>query len=224
MRPAWPVLAALAVLLAGCAASTGTSTSSAGGAPTARGTRHSGPAPLVITSLSPIGAYRGMQLDPPQPRPAFTLTDSTGRRYDFAAQTAGRPTFLFFGYTHCPDVCPTTMADVAVALRESSAGLRRQVRVVFVTTDPARDTGRVLTRWLRRFDTGLPVPFIGLTGSVAQVQAAQVAARVPVASDGGKTHSAELLAFGADDYAHVVYLDGSSPEDIRQDLPSLTRT
>ena len=113
---------------------------------------------------------------------------------------------------------------MATALRESPGSVQRQVRVVFVTTDPAEDAGPVLSRWLRRFDTGLPVPFTGLTGSVAQVQAAQVGVRVPVASDGGRTHSAELLAYGVDDYAHVVYLDGSSPEDIRQDLPSLTRT
>jgi protein SCO1/2 len=160
-------------------------------------------------------------LQPAQPRPEFTLTDTSGRRYDFAARTGGRPTFLFFGYTDCPDVCPTTMADVAAALRGTPAGVRRAVQVVFVTTDPHHDTGPVLARWLRRFDTDLPTRFVGLTGTESQVDTAQTAARVPVASDGGRTHSAELLLFGTDDYARVVYLSGSSPDDIRHDLPTV---
>jgi protein SCO1/2 len=197
---------ALAVALAGCGGST----------PAA------GPAVLSAAPTSP-GAYRGLQLDPPQPRPTFTLTDTGGARFDFAARTRGRPTLLFFGFTHCPDVCPTTMADVAAALRGVPEPLRSEVRVVFVTTDPARDTGPVLAAWLRNFDADLAGRFVGLTGTVAQVQAAQAAARVPVATDGGQTHSAELLLYGPDDYARVAYVSGSTPEDIRRDLPLVVR-
>jgi protein SCO1/2 len=149
--------------------------------------------------------------------------DTAGRRFDFAARTRGRPTLLFFGYTHCPDVCPTTMADAAAALRGVAEPLRSTVRVVFVTTDPARDTGPVLAAWLRNFDEDLPARFVGLTGTPAQVEAAQAAARVPVASDGGQTHSAELLLYGPDDYARVAYVTGSKPEDIRRDLPLVVR-
>jgi protein SCO1/2 len=198
------VLVGLVAALSGCAAS--------GGA---------GPAPPLLTSPTAAGPYRGLQLDPPQPRPTFTLVDTGGRRYDFAARTRGRPTFLFFGYTNCPDICPTTMADIAAALRGVPAAVQRAVQVVFVTTDPRRDTGPVLAAWLRNFDPDLPNRFVGLTGSQPQVEAAQAAARVPVATDGGQTHSAELLLFGTDDYARVVYLNGSSPEDIRHDLPAV---
>ena len=60
---------------------------------------------------------------------------------------------------------------------------------------------------------------MGLTGTVAQVEAAQAAARVPVAEDDGQTHSAELLLYGPDDYARVAYVSGSSPEDLTHDLP-----
>jgi protein SCO1/2 len=179
------------------------------------------PAVPVLTSPAAAGPYRGLQLDPPQPRPTFTLADTAGRRYDFAARTRGRPTFLFFGYTHCPDVCPTTMADVAAALRGVPAVIQRAVQVVFVTTDPRRDTGPVLAAWLRNFDPDLPNSFVGLTGTKAQLDAAQVAARIPVATDEGQTHSAELLLFGTDDYARVVYLNGSSPDDMRHDLPAV---
>src|SRR3712207_8127068 len=76
--------------------------------------------------------------------------------YDFGAQTAGTPTLLFFGFTNCPDICPTTMADVAVALRGVDPALAEDVQVVFVTTDPAFDTPEVLTEYLGRFDADLP--------------------------------------------------------------------
>jgi protein SCO1 len=175
--------------------------------------------PALVASPTPAGTYQGIELDPAQPRPTFTLTDTTGKAYDFAARTRGRPTLLFFGYTHCPDVCPTTMADAAVALTGVDAAIRDQVTVVFVTTDPKRDTGPVLDRWLRNFDPDLKTKFVGLTGSLAQVEAAQVAAKVPVAEDNGQTHSAELLFYGKDDYARVGYVSGSSSGDLQHDLP-----
>jgi protein SCO1 len=164
------------------------------------------------------GTYRGTELDPAQPRPTFTLTDTAGKPYDFAARTRGQPTLLFFGFTHCPDICPTTLADAAQSLRSVDAALRDQVTLVFVTTDPKRDTGPAMAAYLRNFDTGLP-RFVGLTGTVAQVEAAQAAARVPVAEDAGQTHSTELLFYGADDYARVAYLAGGSPDDLAHDLP-----
>ena len=73
--------------------------------------------PAISAQPTPQGTYRGLELDPAQPRPTFTLTDTAGKPYDFATGTRGQPTLLFFGYTHCPDVCPTTMADTAAALR-----------------------------------------------------------------------------------------------------------
>jgi protein SCO1/2 len=175
--------------------------------------------PALSAAPTPQGTYKGLELQPAQPRPTFTLTDTTGKPYDFAAKTRGAPTLLYFGYTHCPDVCPTAMADTAIALRGVPSALRDKVQVVFVTTDPARDTGPVLAAWLRNFDVDLPVKFVGLTGTRAQVEAAQAAAKVEVASDGGQTHSAEQLLFGPDDYARVAYVAGSSPGDISHDLP-----
>ena len=200
------IFAALALLLAGCGSSGGPS-----------------PQASDLVGQDQVGDFHGAGLDPPQPRPSFTLHDTSGKPFAFGTETAQHPTFLFFGYTHCPDVCPTTMADVAAALRGAAEPIRRDALVVFVTTDPARDTGPVLAAWLRRFDSDLPSRFVGLTGSQSQLVAAQVAARVPVAEDDGQTHSAELLLFGTDDYARVVYLDGSSPQDIQHDLPAVAR-
>lgn len=115
------------------------------------------------------------------------------------------------------------MASLAAALRGVDEPLRRDVQVVLVTTDPARDTGPVLARWLRAFDRDLPTRFVGLTGTVAQVEAAQAVARVPVAEDDGQTHSTQVLLYGADDYARVTYLADVAPEALRHDLPLVAK-
>ncbi len=175
--------------------------------------------PASSAAATREGEYRGTELTPARPRPTFTLTDTAGTPYDFAARTRGVPTLLFFGFTHCPDVCPTTMADTAAALRAVPAALREQVRVVFVTTDPARDTGPVLAAWLRNFDADLGSRFVGLTGTVPEVEAAQAAARLPVADPGGGNHATQLLLYGPDDYARVYYSTGSTPGDLSHDLP-----
>jgi len=165
-----------------------------------------------------VGPYQGFGLVPPQPRPSFTLTDTDGKRFSFS-QTAGRPTLLYFGYTRCPDVCPTTMADVAQALQAVPAKIRQATYVVFVTTDVKHDTGPVIAAWLRHFDPGLPRQFVGLTGSQAQIDAAQASAHVQLAEDDGQLHAADVVLYGADDYAHVKYLQSDNESDqISHDL------
>jgi protein SCO1 len=191
----------------------------AGLALTACGSSGSSAAAAAPASVSMAAQkYDGVNLSTPYQRPSFTLTGTDGQPWDLTAATKGRLTLLFFGYTHCPDVCPTTMADIAVALRSVDPALAKQVQVVFVTTDPARDTPPVLGDWLHRFDADLPVPFVGLTGTEAQLQQAQLSAGVPVAQDNGQTHSALLLLYGADDLAHVAFDSGNSPAQIAHDL------
>lgn len=164
--------------------------------------------------------YQGVGLTPPQPRPQFSLTDTAGHRFRFGTATAGKPTLLFFGYTHCPDVCPTTLADIAEALRTSPVKLRAATQIVFVTTDIKRDTAAVLKAYLAKFDPDLPTKFIGLTGAQAEIDAAQAAAHVTLAEDEGQTHSAEVLLYGSDDYARVAFLQGNDEStQIAHDLP-----
>jgi protein SCO1/2 len=161
---------------------------------------------IATVEGGPDTPYRGLAPTEPFPRPTFTLTDSAGAPYDFMAETSGELTLLFFGFTNCPDVCPTTMANVAVALRNVEQSLAQEVNVVFVTTDPARDDAATLGAYLERFDADLPVSFIGLTGDLAAVEAAQSAAGVPIAEDDGQTHST------------LLFLAGSVPDDITHDL------
>jgi protein SCO1 len=205
-RYAAGLAAIAALLLSGCAAGSGS-----GGSP--------GAAP---TSASASG-FRGATFVQPHPRPSFVLTDEHGKRYDFAARTKGKTTFLFFGYTHCPDICPTTMADVAAALRSLPASARDAVQVVFVTTDPKRDTPKALAAWLANFDADLTTKFVGLTGPQSEIDAAQRGAGVQLAEDGGQTHSAQLLLYGPDDVSRVFYLVGSTVDDMAHDLPLVMR-
>ncbi|CCG02019.1 SCO family protein [Blastococcus saxobsidens] len=177
---------------------------------------HSAGAPAAVEA--PEDEYAGLDLAEPYRRPSMTLTDTTGAPYDFKAATGGKPTLLFFGYTNCPDICPTTMADIAVALRGVEPELAEQVQVVFVTTDPATDTPEVLGEYLDRFDADLPTSFVGLTGDQAAIDQAQLAAGVPQAEDDGRLHSTLLLLYGADDAAHVAFDAGNTARDIADDL------
>src|SRR5690606_11651309 len=113
-RAAVPLLAGL--LLAGC-----TSTADE-------------PAAVVITPSNTTG-FAGTSLDEPLPKPDVTLTDTKGEDFNIAEDTGGRVTALYIGYTHCPDVCPTTMADLSVAMGELPEDVADQVDVVFITTD-----------------------------------------------------------------------------------------
>ena len=205
----------LAVLAAG-----GLAVAGCGAASSASEEHHHGDAPASVEG--PDDRFAGIDLPEPYQRPTFTLTDTAGESYDFGAETGGRPTLLFFGYTQCPDVCPATMADVAVALRMSDPALAEQVQLVFVTTDPATDTPDVLGEYLDRFDADLPTQFVGLTGEQDAVDKAQLAAGVPLAEDDGRLHSSLLLLYGADDEAPVAFDTGNTPQDIADDLALVT--
>jgi protein SCO1 len=173
-----------------------------------------------LNGVASSGPYQGLGLQPPQPRPSFTLTDAAGKDFSFGEQTAGHPTLLFFGYTNCPDVCPTTMFDISAALRSLPVALQRRTYVVLVTTDVKHDTGVVLTKWLSNFTAGTSATFVGLNGTQAQIDAAQTAAHVTLAEDDGQTHSAQVLLYGADDYARVTYLQSTNEQhQIAHDLP-----
>lgn len=171
---------------------------------------------------------RGTLLDPSWEKPEFTLADTEGRPFDFRAGTDGFVTLLFFGYTHCPDVCPIHMANIAAVLRDLDYAERSRIRVVFVTTDPERDTPAVVRAWLDRFDRS----FIGLRGTKEEVDAIQAALHLPAAirqpSRPGPLpgayavgHAAQVLAFTADGRARVVYPFGTRQADWAHDLPLL---
>lgn len=177
------------------------------------------------TEAQDTTTYRGGLVSPPLPKPKFTLTDTSGAPFDFFAKTQGKLTLLFFGYTHCDDVCPLQMQMIARALKKVPPGIASNSTVVFVTTDPERDSPAVLRAWLDHFDKR----FVGLTGSQSAVDAAQIAANLPparksaVRPDGDYEvgHSSFVFTYTRDNLAHLVYPAGVQQEDFVHDLPLL---
>ena len=179
-----------------------------------------------------LEGLRGVRLSPARPKPDFTLTDTRGRPFDFEADTKGDVALLYFGYTNCPDACPTHLTNIAAALRRMSPEDRAKVRVVFVTTDPDRDTPERLRQWLDNFDKG----FVGLRGSVDSVNQIQASLGLPPATmermDSsaagprmayGVGHAAQVLAFTPDDSLRAEYPSGFMADDWTNDLPRLVK-
>ncbi len=127
----------------------------------------------------------------------FSLTDHTGRRVtekDFL----GKYMLMFFGYTYCPDVCPTELQVMTAALEQMGPAANR-IQPIFVTIDPQRDTPDVMKSYVENFGAGL----IGLTGTPAEIAAMAKAYRVYYAK-AGKTGSADYLM----DHPATIYLMG----------------
>lgn len=111
----------------------------------------------------------GTMVDPPLKLADVTLRDTNGKTTRLADFEPNKATALFFGFTNCDDVCPTTMADLAAARRALPADLADRVEVVFVSVDPGRDTPAVLRTWLDQFDTTT----VGLRGPTTLVNRAE---------------------------------------------------
>ena len=170
--------------------------------------------------------FRGVALPMPLAKPSFTLTDFNGQPFDFASQTRDKVALLFFGYTHCPDVCPLHMANIAAVLKQMPAEDRARVVTVFVTTDPERDTPARLREWLGNFDP----TFVGLTGTKDELARAQQsvglgeAQREYLNADSANYfmgHGAQVFAFARDGIAYTIYPFGIRQEDWANDLPIL---
>lgn len=158
------------------------------------------------------------------PRPSFTLTTTDGRPFEFQKETAGTLTFLLFGYTHCPDVCPVHLANMTAALEKLTTADRARTRVVFVTVDPDRDSASVLRKFLDAFNPS----YVGLTGRRSAIDSAQKSVNFAAAilskdSAGAPvvTHSAPVVVFTEDDSAHVMFPFGTRQTEWAREIPKL---
>ncbi|MFG3404237.1 SCO family protein [Streptomyces sp. NPDC048142] len=182
-----------------------------------------GSSPIADVSAAPDRA--ATVLDQPFTKPDLVLTDTNGKEYDLREATKGKPTLIYFGYTHCPDVCPLTMSNISLAKRELPKADQDKLQVVFVTTDPERDTPASLGTWLSAQDPS----FTGLTGDFATIQAG--ARQIGIGIDAPKEdkngnvvsmHGAQVIAFSPKtDKGYVLYGEDTTAEEYTKDLPKL---
>ena len=189
---------------------------------------------LVVAMAGAAGCER--PASPVAEQPVFQATDITGapwgrdfRLVDHAGQLRtladfrGKVVALFFGYTHCPDVCPTTLSDFAAAIRELGADGDR-VQVIFVTVDPERDTPDLLAKYVPSFNPA----FLGAMAPVGELAALAKSFNVVYQKSSIKSSSSYLIDHSAGTYVfdpkgqlrlHVAY--GTGPVAIAQDLRTL---
>ncbi|QJT02701.1 SCO family protein [Streptomyces asoensis] len=190
------------------------------------GSGDSGSSPVAVVSED--GKQQAATvLDQPFTKPDLVLTDTQGKSYDLRKETAGHPTLVYFGYTNCPDVCPLTMNNIAVAKKQLSKAEQDQLRVVFVTTDPDRDTPAALGKWLKGIDSQV----VGLTGKFATIQAAArtlgISVEAPHKDKNGKTvstHGTQVVAFSPKtDGGYLLYGEDATVDDYTKDLPKILK-
>jgi protein SCO1 len=183
--------------------------------------------PVSVVSEDTGSEKAAIVLDKPFEKPDLVLTDTQGKKYDLREETKGRPTLIYFGYTNCPDVCPLTMNNIAVAKKQLSKAQQDELRVVFVTTDPERDTPAALGKWLK----GIDPQVVGLTGDFATIQAGArtlgISIEPPHKDKNGKmvsTHGTQVVAFSPKtDSGYVLYTEDATVDDYTKDLPKLIK-
>jgi protein SCO1 len=177
---------------------------------------------MVSRQLARGGApvlQSGTALPAPRAVVPFTLTDHLGAPFT-NSRLAGHPTLVFFGFTHCPDICPTTLAMVAQLRRDS--GLNR-LQTLFVTVDPGRDDQRTMQQYVNAFGQGL----IGLRGEDAALEpllqslAAARSVRPGVGADYAVDHSATLYYINTRGALSAVFTPPFDAATMRADLVAL---
>ena len=166
---------------------------------------------------------RGNALETPVPAPDFALMDQHGRLFQMSEQR-GQVVVLFFGYSACPDVCPTTLGAWMRVYDELGRDAQR-VRFVFVTVDPERDTPELLREHLALFSPD----FIGLTGTDAELDAVyklygvyREKVELPDSGLGYQvTHTSSAYVIDADGNRRLRHLFGTPVEDVLHDLRQL---
>lgn len=170
--------------------------------------------------------FRGLVIDPPFAAGNFTLTDQNGQAVQLSDQR-GKIVVMFFGYTNCPDVCPTTLLQFKQA-RAQLGNQADRVRFVFITVDPDRDTVEKMRIYLGAIDPGI----IGLTGSQAELEAVWKAYGVYRQKLPGQNpndyadlleHSSRVYLIDTQGNLRVTYSFGLVPDDVVQDARYLLR-
>ena len=180
----------------------------------------------VLNGRLPFGApsFNGTVIQSPDLAADFTLTASTGERLSLS-DLRGKVVLMYFGYTFCPDACPTTLNELKKV--PSALGDRAdEVQVVMVTVDPQRDTPEVLREFLAHFDPS----FLGLTGTEEEIMAAASPLGIYFAAHEGSPatgylvdHTTSVLAIDKEGYLRLLYSFETPGEAIADDMRHLVR-
>jgi protein SCO1/2 len=183
--------------------------------------------PIIICSLLIAGCdnrpqFKGTDITGADYGKSLQLTDHTGRARSLE-DWRGKAVVLFFGFTHCPDVCPTTLADVSNALKQLGPDAQR-VQVLFVTVDPERDTPEILGKYVTAFDPG----FLGLYGDAAATRSAAKEFKVYYEkrkTDGGYTvdHSGQSYVIDPQGRLRLFVRHDRIASDLPEDLRALLK-
>jgi protein SCO1/2 len=166
----------------------------------------------------------GTPLDPPFEVSSTPLVDTDGAAYSLTEDTDKDLTLVFFGYTHCPDICGQVMATLAGTLARLDDAQKDDLDVVFVTTDPARDDEAVVEDYVSAFDPSI----IGLTGDLDDI--IEIGRSRAVAVDEGEklpsggyevTHGTQVLAVDGDDEVPVFWKADVSQAQLAHDVTML---
>jgi len=188
---------------------------------------------LAATLLSGCGSsatlsagheMTGTLLDPPFAVAGDALVDGNKAPYSLVEDTDKDLTLVFFGYTHCPDICGIVMSTMASAMTRLSGDERDDVDVIFVTTDPKRDTPEVVAGYVEHYDPG----FIGVTGPIKTI--IDVAKPLGIAVEQGDklpsggydvTHGTQIVAIDAADEGIAYWHEDVSSAQLAADLQHL---
>lgn len=168
--------------------------------------------------------YQGSLFEPPVPADDFSLSDQLGDTFQLSAQR-GEVVLLFFGYTHCPDVCPVTLSEYR-QVSELLGDRSKHVKFVFITVDPERDNRETLRNFLDNFD----VPIVGLTGEQSALEPVWEAfgvyhEKVDVGSAAGYLvdHTARIYVINKQGELQLTFPFGTSSEAMAEDITHLLK-
>jgi len=167
--------------------------------------------------------WHGKNITGLMPELELSLTDENGRPVTEEV-FAGQPVAMYFGFTHCPDICPTTLARLAAAARRLPEPVAEDLQLAFVSVDPSRDGPEALARYTAAFSERM----LGLTGTQKQLRALTRRYRVtygyaaPDAEGNYEvSHSSAILVFDADLEPRLMLLDDLSVTQVEEDLTRL---
>jgi len=171
---------------------------------------------FLNTTRSNNPKFNGSIIDPPTPATDFTLTNQDGQLASLS-DIKGKYLLIFFGFTSCTEECPATMAILS-QVRTGLGANADQAQIVFISTDPARDSPSAVKTFIDRFDP----TSIGFTGSLSELQSVWMDYGVMVL-DSGETHSIRVYLVDPEGNWRLTYAPASNPQEIVDDIELLKK-